>query len=168
MYCKYCGKQIYDVSKYCRYCGKLVTSESSASTPSPAPSAVSSSGSAPSFASSSSSQKTGSSKTMSSFIGVLALALVAVISVIFVFGPKIFEARSELVTLKEYNQIQVGQTYNEVVKIIGSEGILMSEVGYMGYTSHTFTWEGNGPSGSNASVMFINGEVYSKGQIGLK
>ncbi|WP_353533427.1 DUF3862 domain-containing protein [Merdimmobilis hominis] len=154
MYCKYCGKQIYDCSKYCRYCGKP-TDPIKSSSADPAHSLPASSV-----------QSTVSPAKKFGSVVVLILSLVAVVGCIFVI--KYFQTRPDYITLKEYNQIKPGQTYSEVVNIIGSNGVSMSETEYMGYTAQVYTWDGNGSTGSNATIMFSNGKVLSKAQIGLK
>ena len=76
---------------------------------------------------------------------------------------------SEIITLEEFNQIQTGMAYQEVVNIIGSEGVLNSEVsvGDEQYDTQLYTWYGSG-LGANANISFQGGKVISKAQIGLK
>lgn len=78
------------------------------------------------------------------------------------------QANDERITLEEYNKIQTGMTYEEVVNIVGSPGTdtVTSEVA--GYSMRVVSWEGNGFVGSNANVTFSNGSVSAKAQIGLK
>lgn len=75
---------------------------------------------------------------------------------------------SEYITLDEYNQIQSGMTYEQVVEIVGSEGNPTVQSDGAGTSYQMYTWYGNGTAGSNANVTFLNGTVTSKAQIGLK
>lgn len=59
-------------------------------------------------------------------------------------------------------------SYEDVKKIIGSDGILSSSVSSNGYTIELYTWYGNGLAGSNANVTFENGSVNGKAQFGLQ
>ncbi|MBS5166279.1 MAG: DUF3862 domain-containing protein [Butyricicoccus pullicaecorum] len=75
---------------------------------------------------------------------------------------------AEYITLDEYNQIQNGMTYDQVVEIIGSSGSSAAESGVNDYTIKIYTWYGNGIAGSNANVTFTNGTVSAKAQVGLE
>lgn len=75
---------------------------------------------------------------------------------------------SQYITADEFNQIETGMSYEDVTKIIGSDGTLNSSVSANGYTVEIYTWYGNGTAGSNANVTFTNGSVSGKAQIGLK
>lgn len=75
---------------------------------------------------------------------------------------------SEYITLDEYNQIQSGMSYEEVVNIIGSPGTSSVESSTAGYEIVIYTWYGNGVAGSNANVTFTNGQVSAKAQVGLQ
>lgn len=74
-------------------------------------------------------------------------------------------------TKAEFDQIENGMTYEEVVAIIGSEGELMSEVGAEGEQFYTsmYMWEGES-LGSNANVTFQGSPavVEMKAQFGLE
>ena len=75
------------------------------------------------------------------------------------------------ISLEEFNAIETGMTYEEVVAIVGSEGEMLSEVD-MGvgdeYVTRMYTWEGEGSLGANANVTIQGGAVVAKAQIGLK
>lgn len=75
---------------------------------------------------------------------------------------------SEYITLDEFNEIQTGMTYEQVVAIIGSSGTPSVQTDGEGMSYQIYTWYGNGVAGSNANVTFINGEVSAKAQVGLK
>lgn len=77
---------------------------------------------------------------------------------------------SPKISLDEFNQIQTGMTYQQVVDIIGSEGTVLSEtdIGEPQYKTTIYTWEGSGSLGANANITIQDGKVISKAQFGLK
>ena len=74
----------------------------------------------------------------------------------------------QYITMSEYNEIQNGMTYDEVVEIVGGPGQPSVSSGSPGYQIELYTWYGNGTAGSNANVTFTNGQVTGKAQVGLK
>ena len=75
---------------------------------------------------------------------------------------------SEYITMEEFNKIETGMSYEEVKDIIGSPGEMTSQVEVDDIQTMIVTWYGNGMAGSNANVTFLNNEVMSKAQFGLK
>jgi hypothetical protein len=73
----------------------------------------------------------------------------------------------DIVTLAEFNRIQTGMSYSQVVGIIGAPGteISRSEIG--GYLTIMYQWQ-NEISLGNMNAMFQNGALVSKAQFGLK
>ena len=92
--------------------------------------------------------------------------------------PKKTEEKSEpaepenkpTISKAEFDAIKNGMTYEEVVKIIGSEGEVMSETGEEGTDLHTiiYSWDGEGEIGANANFTFQGGKLQNKAQFGLK
>ncbi len=76
------------------------------------------------------------------------------------------------ISLSEYEAIQDGMTYAQVVEVVGCEGTEQSssniDAGSSSIKTVMYTWEGNGGPGSNANVTIQNDKVVSKAQIGLK
>ena len=73
----------------------------------------------------------------------------------------------EYITLEEFNQIETGMTYEEVVEIVGSEGTVMSEVSVLDSTTTMYSWYAeNGIS--NANVTITDNKVVGKAQLGLE
>lgn len=72
------------------------------------------------------------------------------------------------VTLANFNQIKTGMKYDEVVKILGKEGEVISESEVAGYKTVMYKWDGSGGFGANMNAMFQNGKLMSKSQLGLK
>ena len=54
------------------------------------------------------------------------------------------EAKKGDITMAEFNQIQVGMTYSQVVDIIGAEGTFSSETQVGGENYKYYTWKGVG------------------------
>lgn len=77
-------------------------------------------------------------------------------------NPKISKA--------EFDKLQNGMTYEEVVAIIGGEGDVMSEVGEKGTAYYTimYMYEGEKGIGANANLTFQDGKLNMKAQFGLK
>ena len=71
------------------------------------------------------------------------------------------------VTLEQYDQIEEGMSYDEVVSIFGGKETSSSESEVAGTKSEIMTWNGNGTF-SAVTIGFINGEVSSKSQTGLE
>ena len=76
-------------------------------------------------------------------------------------------SQPEKVTIEEFNAIQNGMTYQQVVNIIGGEGTLAGEYSYGYGKVSTYSWEGN-HWGSTVTMSFDNGILNSKMQIGLQ
>ncbi|WP_324658948.1 DUF3862 domain-containing protein [Bacillus cereus] len=77
-------------------------------------------------------------------------------------------SNEKTMTKAEFEQIQNDMSYEEVVKIIGSEGELQSESTVGDYTSKLYMWEGEGGLGANANITFSNNKLQAKSQFGLK
>lgn len=70
-------------------------------------------------------------------------------------------------TLSEYNQIQMGMSYETVCSIIGGYGTVTYESQAGNLTFQSLEWQGNGSPYSYVLVVFQNGKVSSKSQYGL-
>lgn len=79
------------------------------------------------------------------------------------------EEKTGGVTKANFEKIKTGMKYEEVVKILGKEGELISENELAGYKTSMYQWEGDeGDFGANMNAMFQNGKLVSKSQFGLK
>lgn len=60
-------------------------------------------------------------------------------------------------------------TYDQVVKIIGGKGELVSATGEKGSDTYTaiYSWDGEGRLGANASLSFQGGKLINKSQFGV-
>lgn len=81
------------------------------------------------------------------------------------------EVNDPEMTKAEFNKLRNGMTYEEVIKIVGGEGELSSEVGAVGDDLYTamYTFEGNS-FGGNANLTFQGSpaKLNMKAQFGLK
>jgi len=70
----------------------------------------------------------------------------------------------------EFDKLQNGMTYEQVVEIIGGECTLESESGDKGTELYTVMYgcDGEGDLGANVQLMFQGGKMESKTQLGLK
>ncbi|MBU8919439.1 DUF3862 domain-containing protein [Bacillus sp. FJAT-29953] len=77
-------------------------------------------------------------------------------------------AKEGVLTKEKFEQIKDGMTYEEVVKVVGAEGKLLSESGEKGTQFHTvmYEFETDGFM-SSASMMFQGGKLINKAQFGL-
>ncbi|MFJ7952860.1 hypothetical protein ACIQZG_15160 [Lysinibacillus sp. NPDC096418] len=78
------------------------------------------------------------------------------------------ETPSNKLTEEKFKQITEGMTYEEVIKIVGSEGKVLSETGTAGEPHHTilYEFETDGTL-SAANMMFQAGKLINKTQIGM-
>lgn len=70
------------------------------------------------------------------------------------------------VTMANYQRIETGMSYAEVVAILGAEGEELSSNELAGIKTVMYQW--NGGFGANMNVMFQNDEMVQKAQMGLK
>ena len=70
-------------------------------------------------------------------------------------------------SLAEFNAIQPGMSYAQVVSIVGGPGTLAAETTFPGVDTKIYTWVGQGSVGANANVEFQNDREVAKGQAGL-
>ena len=71
------------------------------------------------------------------------------------------------VTMEKFTAINEGMTYEEVVKILGSEGEVISSNELAGIKTVMYKWNGTSVM-SNMNATFQNGKMVSKAQLGLK
>lgn len=69
-------------------------------------------------------------------------------------------------TMDKYNQIKTGMSYEEIVKIIGSEGEESNSSTAGNFEIKTYTWKG--PKFTRIFATFRNNELSAKSQTGLK
>ena len=72
------------------------------------------------------------------------------------------------ITLKAFNQCEIGMTYEQCVKIIGSAGTPLAESEIIDTNMTAYMWYANEYSGANAELYFMDGKLYQKVQIGLE
>lgn len=77
-------------------------------------------------------------------------------------------AQGSGVNMNNYNRIQTGMSYDEVVQILGEQGSEMSSNDIGGYKNIMYMWKAGGFSGGNMNAMFQNGALIQKAQFGLE
>lgn len=85
----------------------------------------------------------------------------------FIMAVLLFIGGCDSVQVNEenYNKIQKGMSFNEVVEILGEDYEVSSSASYGDYNSNCYVWQGFG--GANITIIFLNGKVFSKAQAGL-
>lgn len=78
------------------------------------------------------------------------------------------EASGAGVTMANFNKIESGMTYEQVVELLGEEGTVLSQSDVAGFHTVMYTWNGEGGFGANMNAMFQNGKLVNKAQLGLK
>lgn len=77
-------------------------------------------------------------------------------------------SKANVLTKEKFEKIKNGMTYEEVVKIIGSKGTVLSETGEEGTDFHTVIYEFKTDGFmSNSNMTFQGGKLINKTQIGL-
>ncbi len=77
------------------------------------------------------------------------------------------EKKEEGVTMEKFTSIKEGMTYEEVVKILGSEGEVTSSNELAGIKTVMYQWKGT-TLGANMNATFQDSKMVSKAQFGLK
>lgn len=72
------------------------------------------------------------------------------------------------ITLAEFNRLEMGMSYQQVVDIVGLDGTVMAETEIAGYKNVMVMWNGETGIGANANAMFQNGKLIQKAQFGLE
>jgi len=73
-------------------------------------------------------------------------------------------SKMETITLDEYNQLEIGMSYDEVIKTIGGPGRVSNENAH----SIIYSWYGAQGNSTSANIRFINGKLDEKLQQGLE
>lgn len=112
--------------------------------------------------------KTGARNAMKYLTLAGATFIISMIFVIIIASSGGSRANSGF-TYENFLKIQNGMTYTEVCDILGSRGVQQSNTEVEGYSLTVYSWEKNSTfSYANVVVMFENGKVTSKSQVGLQ
>ncbi|NDI37091.1 hypothetical protein [Chengkuizengella sediminis] len=90
------------------------------------------------------------------------ILLITGILALFLVGCSNVENTSEI-TLEEYNKLEEGMTYEEVIEIVGSEGDKMVSEDRI----EKYAWAGSEEK-AMASITFQDGELRGKWEVDLK
>lgn len=71
-------------------------------------------------------------------------------------------------TASEFNTISTGMSVEQVERVIGCPGAVLSESKIADFHTVMLMWSGRGMMGANMNVMFQNGRVAMKSQFGLQ
>ena len=72
------------------------------------------------------------------------------------------------ITLEAFNQCEIGMTYEQCEKIIGSAGTPLAESEIIDTSMTAYMWYADEYSGANAELYFVDGKLYQKAQIVLE
>ncbi len=95
-------------------------------------------------------------------MSALTLRLIAVLLIVAIGTISSAPCPVTTITLAQYTSIQLGWTRAQVTAAVGNAGTAVSESA----TIITISYQGATPGGA-ASIVFFNGVVYTKSQIGL-
>lgn len=70
------------------------------------------------------------------------------------------------ISLAQFNQLKTGMRYAEAVKILGAEGVVMSQSEFSKTTTIVYGWDVG--FGQQMTALFQNDKLISKSQVGLK
>lgn len=74
------------------------------------------------------------------------------------------EQNASILTAEKFNSIDFGMSYEDVVAIIGEDGVVLSESTISDITTTIYQWE-EGPS--NFNITLQNNELVGKAQLGI-
>lgn len=115
-------------------------------------------------------KKTGKGSTILGLLIVvlIAFAIGSFISDGFVsFFTDDDDKKSVTITMEEFDELETGMSYSEVIEVVGGKGELRNENG-KGTDFHTQIYRYKGKDDSAyATLYFINGQLQTKSQFGL-
>ncbi|MBU4348185.1 DUF3862 domain-containing protein [Patescibacteria group bacterium] len=82
-------------------------------------------------------------------------------------SSKPVEKKATGVSLDQFNRLQEGMSYQEVVAILGSPGELQSSQDLAGYKTVMYMWKGNSLMG-NLTAIFQNDKMIQRSQFALQ
>lgn len=106
------------------------------------------------------------SSVLRAFVGVIiGLFILGVMSYNYLHNFDTDDTKCSI-TLSEFNRIENGMSYDDLVEIIGCNGTLSTESSYGDSTMKVYYWYAHNEI-SNATFSFLNDELTAKSQIGL-
>ncbi len=111
-------------------------------------------------------------KNVFKFIGIIAVAIVVIIGV-RMCGVPIVDLRTDdpVVTLVKFDQIRKGMTYEQIVEIVGEEGVVFSDSSIEDdldgeIKTIVFEWKNGDFSGMKVTIK--DGKLFEKSQSELE
>lgn len=147
MICPRCGANITDDSQFCGYCGFLITDEVKENI-----------------------KKKEKMKKRNLIVSITSMVIIIVLVLCYSFSrmQKSNISNDAKLNIDNYNQIQIGMSYYEVVEILGkSKGASILSNENRNIEMHNHKWANKGNT-KDIMIMFKNNKVYSKGQAGLE
>ena len=68
----------------------------------------------------------------------------------------------------QFERIDIGNSYEDVKSVIGCAGKQIAVSYNSGHKSIMYGWDGFGKAGANSQIMFLDGNLSTKSQIGLR
>ena len=111
-------------------------------------------------------------QNVSKFIGIIVVFIGVVIGV-RMCGVVIVDVRTDdtVVTLVKFDQIRKGMTYNQIVEIVGEEGVVFSDSSLeddLDGQIKTIVYEWKNGDFSGLKVIIKGGKLFEKSQSGLE
>lgn len=98
------------------------------------------------------------------------LIITGLVLLIIIIGASVNASKQssdeKVYTLKQFERLHEGVTYENVTYRLGSDGELVSEDHFDGYKITVYSW--TNPDGGNMMLTFTNDSLDSKVQVGLK
>lgn len=85
-------------------------------------------------------------------------------------GESTASSKEVKITKEQYEKIENGMTYKEVMEIVGGEGEIVAESGEKGSDTYgtSVMYKGKGEVGAMASFTFVGDKLHTKMQTGLE
>jgi len=104
--------------------------------------------------------------TICAFVAAAAAVVCAILVLAMWMRDSPTVPEAPIVTLGEFNQLQIGMTYDQAKAIIGAEGAFMTGSQMTGFKTAGYQWDN--ADGSNAMLVFHDDKIIVKSQVKLR